>query len=162
MAAVAELSKGQLVAMRGVSRGMVMESPVLERCQVAWAGPKNQKQQGAQEAGNEALHAARSLELCMVSMMVAEAERRGKRLPDGGPLTEAALREVEVEGKKGVLARAEETARADLAAAGLSPLPCEHPLIHLAWRCETEAESAGKGSECGVPLVKSVLDKLQR
>ncbi|HEX8700618.1 MAG TPA: hypothetical protein VF815_17340 [Myxococcaceae bacterium] len=46
LAAVAELSKGQLVAMRGVSRGMVMESPVLDRCQVAWVGTKDRKQQG--------------------------------------------------------------------------------------------------------------------
>ena len=162
MAAVAELSKGQLVSLHGVSRGVIMASPILDGCQIAWTGKKPKAKQTAQEDGNDALLAARSMELCIAPILVARMNEQGQRLPDGGVISEALFREYDTKQNHGTLTRAEETARKELSAAGFAPLPCDHPLVHLVMRCEVGSESEGKSGECSVPLVKNARAKLQR
>ena len=150
--AVGQLVKGQLVAMHGLARGRQGDNPALEKCRVTWAGPSPR----TDPAGDrEALRAARSLDVCMVPLLVDELRRRGEKQPDGKPLTEAAFREADADRSKR-LDTAEKSARAELAAAGLTSLSCDHPLVHLLKRCEVGSEKDKAGVECTSRYVSEI------
>jgi len=155
-AAVGQLVPGQLVAVQGLSRGLAGGGPLIDPCRVTWAGPSPRTDP---PGGREALRAARSLEVCMLPLLVDERRRQGEQQPDGRALTGKSFRAADVaRGER--LDAAEKAARAQLAAEGLSALGCDHPLIHLLKRCEGGSERERAGAECTSRHVSEILDLL--
>ncbi|WNZ59885.1 hypothetical protein QEG98_28185 [Myxococcus sp. MxC21-1] len=151
---VAKLSKGQLVALRGTGRGFVMQRPVLGGCHVIWAGPKAKDKIDPKVA----LATARSLNICAHKMVrVLMPELATAR--DGGPVSDDDLMKV-LEAQPAYRSTVDK-ANADLSAAGLVPLPCDHPSLFAASRCESESVAKRPPPECKTPWTKAVMAAIQ-
>jgi len=167
---VAQLEKRQLVAVRGEVRGMVMNSPILEKCTVTWMGPKSELSQSNRETAS--LVAASSLDLCAPTIVLEQLGKHPDGNPqansveqllldglarkhDGGTPTAAEFRQVKDMSNQ--FNRMLKRARANLDRIGVQAMPCDHPLLLVAWRCQVNA--ADSSPECGSPFVKAVIAK---
>ena len=141
---------------QGLTRGAQGENILLDRCRVSWTGPSPRTDP---PGGREAVRAARSLEVCLLPLLVDEQRRGGVTRPDGKPSTEATFRQMYPQEAQRLEA-AEKSARAELAAQGLTALSCEHPLIHLLKRCERGSTLEREGAECASRYVVEIRDLL--
>nr|WP_223646585.1 OB-fold putative lipoprotein [Corallococcus sp. EGB] len=157
MQAVAELSKGQLVAFHGTVRGLFLKRPIIKDCRVAWAGPKAKEKVDPKAS----LHIARSTELCLLTWMTADIMATKSRLPDGGAITEEAVRAALLSTDQGgAIANMEKKARADIAETGETAIPCDAPLLKQVFYCEDDEHA--REPACQLRLMKDSQAQLQR
>ncbi|WP_276519330.1 OB-fold protein [Corallococcus exiguus] len=157
MQAVAELSKGQLVAFHGTVRGLLLKRPVIKDCRVAWAGLK------VQEAVDEKtkLRLARSAELCMMGWMASDMHAQQKTLLDGGVVTEEAVRTALLSSEQGPkFLEVEAKAKSDIAGLNAQPFPCDEPTLRLVLNCDRDGHE--KDPICRVRWIKQASALLQR
>ncbi|RKH48390.1 OB-fold protein [Corallococcus sicarius] len=156
MQAVAELSKGQLVAFHGKVRGLFLKRPVVQDCRVAWAGPKAKEKIDKQGARLF----ARAAETCAFQIMRRLRGPSMKRA-DGGVVTDEELRAIS-EAPDSPVGKMIARARADLADAGITSVSCDQPALPLPLRCdEGGSQSKHPAPECRTPFVDAVISEMQ-
>lgn len=157
--AVAQLSRGQLVAIDGSVSSFVMENPMVAATSVEWAAPSEQAELP--------LLAARSAEVCLPEMLhaavreklSAEAAKASKMLTDGDLQAAYSKFDQEVGKERPEFLKIPSAARAELAAKKLTPLACDHPLVSALMPCE---EDGTVGPECRSAMVRKAIAKLKR
>lgn len=130
---IAQLEPGQLVVVRGVGIGVEMRSPRLMGATVEWVGERPSAPPSKEERQRAAEHAEFSAVLCLREM----GRANGKLTPEFDKV-------------------ANESADA-LAAAGLTPLPCD-PLPRAAMFSLGCENADWKPSECRAPELKAIAD----
>lgn len=135
--AVADLERGQLVAVRGTVRGSIMGNPQVGDSTLAWLGDKPSTPRSKAETTRAAVIAARSAEVCVLHLAQKETATN-----------------IDAKTKRTI-----EKSLHELEQMKAEPLPCPNPLMLLALICEGDEPH---GPECSASLIKSMIANLKR